>query len=196
MNLIKTFYSSQWCQEFIIYIWRESLNAHISCTKHCIKLWCNISIKKKVLINKHWVKAAYFKQMRLWRCTQNWWRHCKIVSFCINALDLWCPWIMQQYVSKFFRGKFKYKGLLFLQRNSDGSNTSYGLLFNWKSTFSNLLTKARPTWLLYRRVILWSISDLHAPLKWDQYYFTTLYFNVYTHQSTATDFATSICNML
>ena len=115
---------------------------------HCIKLWCNISIysclfsdksntckfTKEVLINKHQIKAAYFKPMQLWRCSQNQWRHCKIILFCMNTLDLWHPWTLQRYVStvKFYEGELKYKDLLYLQRNSNGSHictcTYYELL--------------------------------------------------------------------
>ena len=115
---------------------------------HCIKLWCNISVcycfsftpgkfTKKVLR----VKATYFKLMQIWKCSQNGSRHWKIVSLCLKALDVWRPWTMQQYIStsKFFGGELKYKDLLFLQRNDNGSHTSYGQPFKWKSTFSNLL---------------------------------------------------------
>ena len=131
---------------------------------HCVKLWCNIlytlvyywikwtpgKYTKNVSINKHQIKAAYFKLMCLWKCSQNQWRQCKIVLFCINALDLWRPWNKQWYMStsKFFGVKLKYKILLFLQRNNDGSYTSYGQPFNWKLVFASLLTKARVTFLL------------------------------------------------
>ena len=118
---------------------------------HCIKLWCNISVyscllsdkintTKKVSINKHGVKA---KPMRLWKHSQNQLRHCKSVLFCINALifdahepcrDRWVP------VSS-LRGELKYKVLLFLQRNDDGTHTIWPA-FNWKSAFASLLTKA------------------------------------------------------
>ena len=91
---------------------------------HCVKLWLNIfahyclfadkintwqvgKFTKKALINKHLVKAAYFKLMCLWRCSQNRWRHCKIVLFWLKALDLWCSWTIQQCASKFFWGRVK-----------------------------------------------------------------------------------------
>ena len=79
---------------------------------HCIKLWCNISIYsclfwdkintwqvyKKVSVNKHWLKATYFKLKSLWKRSQNWWKHCKIVSFCINTLDLHAPIIVMPHL--------------------------------------------------------------------------------------------------
>ena len=86
--------------------------------------------------------------------------------------------------SKFFEGELKYKDLLFLQRNNDGSHTSYGQPFNWKLTFLSLLTKA---WVVFFTVGLLCSPCLHAPLKQDQSHFTTLHFNFYTHQSTAMD---------
>ena len=130
--------------------------------------------------------------MCLWRCSLNQWRHCKIVLFCINALDLWFPWTMQQYMStsKFFGGYLKYKDLLFLQRNGNSSHTIYGQLFNWKSTYSNLLTKAWAT------LGLFCSPCPHTPLKWDSSHFTTPYFDFYTQWSTAKDLATGICNTL
>ena len=96
--------------------------------------------------------------MRLWKCSQNWWRHCKIVSFCMNTLDLWCQCIMYQYMSKLFGEELKYKDLLFLQRNSDGSHASYSKPYNWKLTFSSFLAKDQAAFLTVQSVILWSMS--------------------------------------
>ena len=103
--------------------------------------------------------------------------------------------MMQQYTStsKFFGGELKYKDLLFLQRNNDGSHTSYGKPFNWKSIFSHLLIEARAVFLT---VELFSGLCLHAPLKQNQSHFTTLHFNFYIHQSAATDLTIDICNTL
>ena len=67
---------------------------------------------------------------------------------------------------------------------------------NPKSTFLNLFTKAQASRLLYCWIILRSISDLFAPLKWDQSHCTTLHFDVYTHQSTEMDLTAGICNTL
>ena len=136
---------------------------------------------KKMSVNKHQLKAAYFKLMHLWKCSQNQWRHCKIVLFCINALDLWRPWTMQGYLStgKFFREELKYKDLLFLQTgNDDDSHTSYGQSFNWKLAFASLLMKA---WAASFTVELLCGPCLHAPSKQDQSHFTTLRFNLYAH---------------
>ena len=49
---------------------------------------------------------------------------------------------IHEQVSKFFRVELKYKDSLFLQRNSNGSHTSYGKPFNRKLTFLSLITKA------------------------------------------------------
>ena len=102
---------------------------------------------------------------------------------------------MQQYVStnKFYGGEFKYKDLVFLQRSNNGSHTSCGQPFNWKMTFSSLLTKPQATFFT---VELFCGQHLHAPLKQDRSHFKTLYFDFYAHQSTATDLATGICNAL
>ena len=144
---------TEYKQEFIIYILRESVQCSYILYKHtvwsydatipysysCLFLdkiytW---QVHKEVLINKHWVKAAYFELMCLCKCGQNWWRYCEIGSFCMN------PWIFATvshagYTSNFFGGELKCKDSLFLQRNGDDSHISYGKPFNWKSTFSSL----------------------------------------------------------
>ena len=111
-----------------------------------------------MLTNKHGVKAAYFKLICLWRYSQI----CEDTVnciICINTLVLWHPWTMQWYasISKFFGGELKYKDLLYLQRNRNGSHTSYGQPFNWKSTSLSFLTKLL-SHLLYCQVILQSMS--------------------------------------
>ena len=142
---------------------------------------------------KHQVKVTYFKLIRLGKCSQNQWRHCKIISFCIKALDLQHLWTMQWYKStdKIFGGELKYEVLLFLQRNNNSTHTSYRQPFYWKSAFASLLTKA---WATLFTVELFCDSCLHAPLKQDRPHFTTLCFNLYAHQSTVTDLATGIYN--
>ena len=89
------------------------------------KLWCNIPVlldklthgkcTKKVSTNI-WLKVAYFKL-----CTYE--NVARIDEDTVNTLDLWRPWTMQQYVGngKFIGRELKYKDLLFLQRNDDGS---------------------------------------------------------------------------
>ena len=108
------------------HIWYYNINLLYTLV-YCLMKWTLGKCTKKVSINKHQVKAAYFKLIHLWKCSPNQWRHCKIVSFCVNALDLWCPCNMQQYIStdKFFGTELKYEVLLFLQRNDDGCRTSY-----------------------------------------------------------------------
>ena len=71
---------------------------------------------------------------------------------------------MQQYAStgKFFWGELKYEDSLFLQRNDDGSHTSYGQPFSWKLTFLSLATKAQATFFA---VELSCGPHPHAPLK-------------------------------
>ena len=57
---------------------------------------------------------------------------------------------MQWYTStgKVFGEELKYEDLLFLQRNDDGSHTSDGQLFNWKSAFANFLSKAQAAFFI------------------------------------------------
>ena len=67
----------------------------------------------------------------------------KIISFCMNALDLQCPWTMQRCLSKFFGEELKYK-IYFSYKEivMIAILCSYGKPFNWKLTFSSILTKA------------------------------------------------------
>ena len=102
-------YTEGECPMLICPIQRGSVQCSYALYKHCISYdatfpYSRIKLThgkctKKVSTNKHWLKVAYFKLMWLWKCSQNWWRHCKIILLCINALDLRCPWTMQRYAS-------------------------------------------------------------------------------------------------
>ena len=138
-----------------------------------------------MLINKHHVKAAYFKLMHLWKHSQNRWRHCKIVSFCMNAVNLWCPWTTQQYICKLVSSLGRVKIKIYYSYNE---TVMVAILVMASLSTENWLSRAfykRSSHLTYYWVILWSMSAC-APLKWDWSHFTTLHFNIYPHQSTAT----------
>ena len=117
-----------------------------------------------MLINKHQVKAVYFQLMCLWKCSLNWWRYCKIVSFYINVLDLWLPWTIQWYASTLGESWNTKSYCSYVQRNNDGSHTGYHQSFNCKSTFSSLLTITQAAFFIVR---LFCSPCLHAPLKQD-----------------------------
>ena len=95
------------------------------------------------------------------------------------------PWIFDvrepcsnTYIPVSSLWKSKFKDLLFLQRNDDGSHTSYDQSFNWKSTSWSLLTKARAAFLtvrLFCSMLLW---------------------NGIIDHSIWTDLATGICSIL
>ena len=67
--------------------------------------------------------------------------------------------------------------------------TNYGYPFNWKSTYSSLLIKARAAFFTVK---IFCSPYLHAALKQDWFNFTTLQFDFYTHQSAAPDLATGL----
>ena len=133
-NTLSTMFTDRWQvlvlkwdkshQEFIIYIQRESVQCPYALYKHTAQgydatfpytlVYPQVKLTpskctKKVSINRHRLKATYFKLMCWWKSSQNWWRHCKILLFCINVLDLWHPWTMHQNAStgKFFGGELK-----------------------------------------------------------------------------------------
>ena len=99
-------------------------------------------------------------------CSQNWWRHCKIILFA------WTPWICDTH-KLCSDTRVTSLGRVIVLTNK------YGQPFNWKSIFLSLLTKA------FFTVGLFCTPCLHAPLKQDWSHLTTLHFNVYAHQSTA-----------
>ena len=100
---------------------------------------------------------------------------------------------MQRHVSTGMFFGLKCEDLLFLQRNYNGSHTSYGQPFNWKAAFASVLTKAQAAFFT---VVLFCTPFLHAPLKQDRSHFTTLRFNLYAHQLTVMDLAMGIYNIL
>ena len=124
---------------------------------------------KKVLINKHRVKDAYFKLMCLWKCSQNQWTQHE----CPGSLMPMSHAVICELVSSLGRIKKDLPGV-FLQRNGDGSHTINDKPFNWKLTFlTSLLIKAQATFLT---VGLFCSPHLDAPLKPDQSHFTTVLF--------------------
>ena len=107
-------------QQFIIQLYMEeewptltcSVQTHMTQHFSILLVYCLFSDQintwhvHKESVNKDWVRAAYFKPMHLWRCSQNQWKHYELALFCMSTLDLWCPWTMQQYT---YASKFSWE---------------------------------------------------------------------------------------
>ena len=137
-------------------------------------------VHKESVHKKHQVKAAYFKLIHLWKCSQNQWRHCKIISFCMNAPDVWCPCNMQQYIStdKFIGTELKYVWSFIIFTKKRWWLPYYVVMTNFQLeiSFREPFNKSSSC------IRLFYGPCLHAPLKQDQSHFTTLCFNLYRHQ--------------